>query len=65
MLMPGSLPICSDDTASTMLSAFRLIAVEFSILLMKPETWMASSFLAFLGLVVSVLLASAGVCDEA
>jgi len=47
MLTPGSLPICSADTASTMLLALRLSAVEFSMLLMKPLTSTVCSCFAF------------------
>src|SRR6185437_13301940 len=38
MEVPGSLPTCSAETASTMESAFFFSAVEFSMLLTKPFT---------------------------
>ena len=58
MLTPGSLPTCSADTASTMLLALRLSAVEFSMLLMKPFTSTASSFFVLCLLAVSLLFLS-------
>src|SRR5690625_2454513 len=47
MLTPGSLPICSADTASTMELELRLSAVEFLMLLMKPVTSMVCSSFAW------------------
>ena len=43
MLVSGNLPMSSDDTASTIESELRLVAIEVSMLLRRPVTVTCSS----------------------